>query len=109
MISMNQKDFQVKPNSLTYDMIMKVWQKGRIVNGHNPKKYRKDVCGAWIMRDKFGCPNSVYGWDIDLIESEEDAMKITNMRPLQRENRKAKIGDQLICKVKAAVPKNVGI
>lgn len=47
------------------DIIAAVWNKARPVEGYNPDSYRKDVCGAWIMREAYGNRDSNYGWEID--------------------------------------------
>lgn len=38
----------------TSDDIEKIWQTARIVEGVDARMVRKDPCGAWIVRDKFG-------------------------------------------------------
>ena len=45
----------------------KVWEKAQTVDGFNPDMYRKDPCGAWIVWDKYGVQDSIYGWQIDHI------------------------------------------
>lgn len=49
------------------EIIEKVWQTGKIVEGVDSKMIRKDPCGAWIVRDKYGMPDNDYGWDIEFI------------------------------------------
>ena len=36
------------------DIIEVVGEKGRIIEGYDPAKFRQDACGAWITRDKYG-------------------------------------------------------
>ena len=43
----------------------KVWAKGQIVEGFAPSLFRKDACGAWIVWDKFGVQDNLFGWEID--------------------------------------------
>ena len=80
-----------------------VWEKGRVVEGFNPDMYRKDACGAWIIRDKYGTTDNIYGWQIDHIcpvsrlasqgFSEEAIWDIRNLRPLQHQNNVSKADD----------------
>lgn len=49
------------------DIIEKVWQTARIVDGMDARMVRKDPCGAWIVRDKFGMVDNDFGWEIDHI------------------------------------------
>ena len=80
-----------------------VWEKGQVVNGFNPDLYRKDPCGAWIVWDKFGIQDNIYGWEIDHIYPKsrlkergfkEDAITdIRNLRPMQHQNNASKGDD----------------
>ncbi len=80
-----------------------VWEKGQVVNGFNPDLYRKDPCGAWIVWDKFGIQDNIYGWEIDHIYPKsrlkergfkEDAISdIRNLRPMQHQNNASKGDD----------------
>ena len=69
-------------------VIQKVWEKGYIVYGYDPEKYRKDVCGAWMIRDVYGCRDNIYGWEIDHITpaSHGGSDSLYNLRPLQWNN-----------------------
>lgn len=49
------------------DIIEKVWQTARTVDGIDARMVRKDPCGAWIVRDKYGMADNEYGWEIDHI------------------------------------------
>lgn len=42
-----------------------VWEKARIEPGYDARMFRKDACGAWIMWEKYGEQDNVFGWDID--------------------------------------------
>lgn len=44
-----------------------IWEDALVVDGYDQTKYRKDPCGAWIIRDKYGLKDSQYGWEIDHI------------------------------------------
>lgn len=76
-------------------MIDKVWNKAREIEGYDPNLYRKDACGAWIIKDKYGDTNNAYGWEIDHIYPQSLGGKddIENLRPLQCENNKSKGDD----------------
>lgn len=81
----------------------KVWDKGQIVDGFDSAMYRKDACGAWILWDKYGASDSLYGWEIDHIYpvsrleqrgfSENEIWDIRNLRPLQCMNKISKEDD----------------
>lgn len=45
----------------------KVWQKARKEPGYDEGLFRKDACGAWIMWDKYGERENIFGWEIDHI------------------------------------------
>lgn len=49
------------------DEIEQIWQTARIVEGMDARMVRKDPCGAWIVRDKFGMADNEYGWEVDHI------------------------------------------
>lgn len=81
----------------------RVWEKGRVIDGFNPDMYRKDACGAWIIKDKYGAIDNLYGWQIDHIYpasrlslqgvSESEIWDIRNLRPLQCQNNISKSDD----------------
>lgn len=80
-----------------------VWEKGRIVEGFNSDMYRKDACGAWMVWDKYGITDNMYGWQIDHIYpvnrlkrmdvSDEEIWDLKNLRPLQHQNNASKADD----------------
>ncbi len=82
---------------------MSVWQKGQIVKGVNPDIFRKDPCGAWIMWDKYGKKDNIYGWEIDHIKPQSMLAKLgfsqlliddlKNLRPMQHQNNESKSDD----------------
>lgn len=45
----------------------RVWQKARKEPGYDGDMFRKDACGAWIMWDRYGDRDNVFGWEIDHI------------------------------------------
>lgn len=85
--------------------------KGHSVIGYDSKKFRKDDCGAWIIRDKYGDRNSKYGWEIDHInpESQGGSDALSNLRPLQWENNAKKSDGRLKCVVQANGDTNISI
>ena len=78
----------------TKEIIQTVWEKGTKVEGYDADKYRKDACGAWIMRDKNGEIHN-YGWEIDHIYpvSQGGDNKIENLRPMHYLNNRSKAND----------------
>ena len=80
-----------------------VWEKGQKVSGFNPDMYRKDPCGAWIVWDKYGIRDNLYGWEIDHIYpqsrleelgfSMERIDDLRNLRPMQHQNNASKSND----------------
>lgn len=53
--------------NLTDEIIDSIWQSARKADGMDANMVRKDPCGAWIVRDKFGASDNEYGWEIDHI------------------------------------------
>lgn len=88
---------------LTNQLKRSVWEKGQKVDGFNPDMYRKDPCGAWIVWDKYGVSDSMYGWEIDHIYpqkrleeqgfGEEMIHDLRNLRPMQHQNNASKSDD----------------
>lgn len=52
---------------ISEETIEQVWQAARKVDGMDADMVRKDPCGAWIVRDKYGLAENEYGWEIDYI------------------------------------------
>lgn len=79
---------------LLEDIINEVWDKARKVDGLDERMYRKDACGALIMRDKYG-KNNPYGWVIDHIypKSLGGDDNINNLRALHYKNNASKRDD----------------
>ena len=68
-----------------------VWEKGHVIRGKDPAKYRKDDLGNIILRESYRNETDM-GWDIDhikpVIKGGSDKMK--NLRPLQYSANEAK-------------------
>lgn len=100
--------FNTKNNGGGFDeaTIQAVWNKGLIVYGYDPNKFRKDNCGAWISRVEYGNTNSEYGWEIDHVfpVSLGGTDVLINLQPLQWQNNRHKSNNwpKWFCKLKAA-------
>jgi hypothetical protein len=44
-----------------------VWDNATVVPGFDIRIFRKDPCGAWVVWDKYGVSDNMYGWTIDHI------------------------------------------
>ena len=85
------------------EQIEYVWNRAIVVEGFDQSRFRKDACGAWIIRDKFGDNDSLYGWEIDHIVpqallkekgyNQTDIDNYDNLRALQHENNASKGDD----------------
>lgn len=77
------------------DTLNKIWDKALIVKGLPQQLVRKDVCGALIVRNKYGDRSSSFGWEVDHIfpiaKGGDDSL--TNLRPMQWDNNRAKGND----------------
>ena len=85
------------------EQIQYVWNRATTVEGYDKSRFRKDACGAWIIWDKYGDNDSLYGWEIDhivpqaLLEEkgycQKDIANKDNIRALQHENNASKSDD----------------
>jgi 5-methylcytosine-specific restriction endonuclease McrA len=77
--------------NFTEEEIQQVWEKGTVVEGYDKNKYRKDVCEAWMDRDKYG-EEVTLGWEIDHVYPSSKGGKndLKNLRPMQWENNRSK-------------------
>lgn len=83
--------------------IQDAWNRATSVEGYDATRFRKDACGAWIIWNKYGDTDSMYGWVIDhvvpqsLLEEkgfgEEMINNSLNLRALQHENNRSKSDD----------------
>lgn len=88
---------------MTEEQIQDAWNRATVVEGYDKSRYRKDACGAWIIRNKYGDTDSLYGWQIDHIVpqsllrdkgfSENMIDNNLNLRALQHENNASKNDD----------------
>ena len=89
--------------NVTQELLLQVWKKAKVEPGFDENMFRKDACGAWIVWDKYGVQDNMYGWEIDHIWPEallklQDVSQdliddIANLRPLQHQNNAAKGDD----------------
>ncbi|MBC1188195.1 HNH endonuclease [Kluyvera sp. SCKS090646] len=95
----------------TEEDIQAVWEKADTASNNDKDKWRKDQCGAWISRDKYGDRNSVYGWEIDHIKtvSNNGTDELSNLRPLQWENNAARGDGRLVTTVTAKGVNNIRV
>ena len=91
------------------EIIDLIWEKGKVVKGFNPDVLRKDIYGAWIIKDHFGSQDSEYAWEIDfkVSLSKGGEIKESNMQPMQWENKTFKDAGQLAAHVTSYNSSNV--
>lgn len=79
---------------ITPELVDAVWCKAGTMEGFDPNMYRRDACGALIMRDKYGKVNP-YGWEIDHIypQNRGGDDNIDNLRALHYMNNRSKRDD----------------
>ena len=85
--------------------IQAVWEKGRVVSGYDPDKFRQDACTAWMSRAEYGNRDSTLGWEVDHIDP-SGGNYLSNLQPLQWENNVAKGDGPLKCAVRSSGNKN---
>lgn len=83
--------------------IQGAWNRAKPEEGYDKNRFRKDACGAWIIRDKYGDTDSLYGWVIDHVVpqsllrekgfTQEMIDDPINLRALQHENNNSKGDD----------------
>lgn len=84
-------------------LIQQVWEKGKVVTGHDPEKIRKDSADAWIFRDKYSL-ETAGGWTIDHIYplAKGGDNNLLNLRPLHWKNNQSKADDFPVYKTEAS-------
>ena len=83
--------------SASPELIVKVWEKGKVMDGYKASDWRKDRCGKIMHFTRHGDTNSEYGWEIDHIcpISKGGTDDLHNLQPLQWQNNRKK-GDRTI-------------
>ena len=83
-------DVNGKPFAAT--TIGAVWNKGTVINGHDPKIWRRDICGHAMKLTDYGNTGSDYGWEVDhkipVARGGNDLL--TNLQPLYWGNNRKK-------------------
>jgi hypothetical protein len=92
--------------SFSEEKVQQVWEKAATVENNDPKRWRKDQCGAWIDRGAYGNRNSEYGWEVDHIDP-NGGDSLDNLRPLQWKNNLARGQGRLNCPVIAEGVHNI--
>jgi hypothetical protein len=92
------------------EKIQQVWEKAIVVAGYDSSKYRKDVCDAWMQRDKYAEQVGL-GWEIDHVYpvSKGGTDDLNNLRPMQWENNRSKADNypDYTCAVTSIETKNI--
>ena len=93
----------IKMEQYSKEQLDVIWAKGIIVEGWKPEMVRKDAAGAWMLRDKYGDHDSIFGWDVDHIYPQKKLQDFNvpqslidndvNLRPMQWENNISKSDD----------------
>ena len=88
---------------MTEEQIQEAWNRASVVEGYDKSRYRKDACGVWIIKNKYGDTDSLYGWVVDHIVPQSllrekgisDLMidNNLNLRALQHKNNASKSND----------------
>lgn len=79
----------------TEEQINQVWAKGFVVEGYDPRLYRRDAASAWMYRKAYGDRESGLGWEIDHIypKSKGGDETLINLRPMNWHNNVSKGDD----------------
>lgn len=72
--------------------ILKVWAKGRVIQGYDSKVWRHDMCGKVMKYSDYGKTSSEHGWEVDHIKpvAKGGTDTLDNLQPLQWENNRDK-------------------
>ena len=66
-------------------IIQQIWERGRAMPYQDSTIWRKDQCGAWMMRDAYEQEHSDYGWNIRSILP-GDSGALEHLRPFHHKN-----------------------
>jgi len=74
--------------------IQEVWEKATVVENYDSSKFRKDLAGAWIVKNDYG-KETQFGWQVDHVypSSKGGDENPINLRPMQWENNQSKGDD----------------
>jgi len=67
-----------------------VWNKGGVIPGYHPDYFRRDACGAAMLKTAYGIMGD-FGWEIDHIRpvAKDGTDDLDNLQPMHwRNNRK---------------------
>lgn len=78
-------------SKFTQKQIQQVWEKGDVIPGKDPDRYRIDAYGNEIFRNSYG-KDSPMGWQVDHKHpvSKGGSDQIRNLQPLQSAENKRK-------------------
>jgi hypothetical protein len=81
--------------TMTEENINSAWERATKVDNFDSNQFRKDSCGAWIIRSHYGQRDSVYGWEVDHVypQSMGGGDDLENLRAMQWENNMSKGDD----------------
>lgn len=82
------------------EIVQAVWEKGRGTVDQEATIWRKDECGAWMMREHYGYVNSEYGWQIANV-SPGGPDNLENLRPFHLKNGFDRNAHKVRCQVTA--------
>jgi hypothetical protein len=95
----------------TEELIQQVWEKGVVITNNDSKHWRKDQCGAWILRSGYGRQQSKFGWEINYIypQTQQDGQELANLRPMQWKNNIHKQDGGTVCVLKGVGVQNCNV
>jgi hypothetical protein len=92
-----------EPTEQHYNLatVLAVFLRGTADPAADASVWRRDACGAWICSAEYGNHYSPYGWEIDQIGRvpSQGTNGLSNLRPLQWQNKLAQRQGELVCVV----------